>query len=81
MDLPKSAEIFSELAMKGHPYAQFALGGMYYAGIGVEQNFTRAYSLYKVWQADPDFEGTLSLSVCNAGGLSELCRGGFQCAR
>ena len=48
VDLAKAADILSDLAMKGHPYAQFALGGMYYAGSGVEQNFTRAYSLYKV---------------------------------
>ena len=34
--------------MKGHPYAQFALAGMYYVGSGVEQNFKRAFSLYKV---------------------------------
>ena len=47
-DLVRAADLLSQLAMKGHPYAQFALGGMYYAGSGLEQNFTRAYSLYKV---------------------------------
>ena len=50
-DLSRAVEIFSELAMKGHPYAQFALAGMYYTGSGVEQNFTRAYSLYKVGES------------------------------
>lgn len=48
MDLSQAAQLFSELAMRGHPYAQFALAGMYYSGSGVEQNFTRAYSLYSV---------------------------------
>lgn len=47
-DLSQAGQLFSELAMKGHPYAQFALAGMYYTGSGVEQNFTRAYSLYSV---------------------------------
>lgn len=27
---------------------QFMLGGMYYQGLGVEQNFTKAFALYKV---------------------------------
>ena len=27
---------------------QFALAGMYYGGLGVEQSFTRAFTLYKV---------------------------------
>lgn len=47
-DLSQATQLFSDLAMKGHPYAQFALAGMYYTGSGVEQNFTRAYSLYSV---------------------------------
>ena len=75
-DAPRAANIFTDLAMKGHPYAQvsnglgttnanactcicyhlffsfslfqFALAGMYYGGLGVEQSFTRAFTLYKV---------------------------------
>ena len=103
-DASRAAQIFTDLALKGHPYAQvgergwalipkqwvgldtpasgegerevgpdtqlvvliplifefellslslslslqFALAGMYYAGIGVEQNFKRAFSLYSV---------------------------------
>ena len=48
--------------MKGHPYAQvmlkwspinltyiqLALGAMYYSGLGVDQSFSRAFTLYKV---------------------------------
>ena len=47
-DPSQAAELFTRLSMKGHPYAQFALAGMYYVGSGVEQNFKRAFSLYKV---------------------------------
>ena len=71
-DAKKSAEIFTDLALKGHPFAQvysihavvilyicvlhstyykllqFTLAGMYLTGIGVEKNYVRAYTLYKV---------------------------------
>ena len=77
-DQARAADLFSQLAMKGHPYAQLALGGMYYTGSGLEQNFTRAYSLYKVLQATPIF---CTLCVCVAGGITELCGGGLQLAR
>lgn len=48
MDATKAADILSDLSMKGHPHAQFALGGMHYTGSGVEQSFQKAYTLYKV---------------------------------
>ncbi len=47
-DVARSADIMTDLSMKGHPYAQFTLAGMYYAGLGVEQNFNRAFTLFKV---------------------------------
>ena len=47
-DASRAAQIMTDLSMKGHPYAQFTLAGMYYSGTGVEQNFNRAFTLYKV---------------------------------
>eukprot|EP00795_Rhopilema_esculentum_P015998 gene15998-7331_t len=44
----EAANIFSELAKQGHPYAQFALAGMYYAGSGVKQNFETSYTLFQI---------------------------------
>jgi len=46
--MKKASDIMTQLSMKGHPYAQFALGVMYYNGTGVEQNFNRAFTLFKV---------------------------------
>ena len=42
------------MCVKGASYGhilhhQFALAGMHYSGLGVEQNFNVAYTLYKVW--------------------------------
>eukprot|EP00794_Sanderia_malayensis_P013912 gene13912-15361_t len=47
-DPKEAAAIFSELAKQGHPYSQFALAAMYYSGIGVNQNFETAYTLYQI---------------------------------
>lgn len=46
-DPVEAAKLFTELAAEGHGLGQFALGGMYYSGRGVEQNFKRAFSLYE----------------------------------
>lgn len=47
-DPSRAAQIMTDLSIKGHPYAQFTLAGMYYSGTGVEQNFNRAFTLYRV---------------------------------
>lgn len=40
---PKALEFFQQAAMQGHPNAQYALGMMYFDGVGVTQNRTLAY--------------------------------------
>ena len=40
----KSASIWYEKAAeKGHPKAQFNLGGLYYLGLGVKQDYSKCY--------------------------------------
>jgi TPR repeat protein len=47
-DPAAAAKILTDLSMKAHPYAQFSLAVMYYSGIGIEQDFKKAFTLYKV---------------------------------
>jgi len=47
-DPVKASKLFTELAKEGHPYAQFALAGMYYTGFGIDQSYETSYTLYQV---------------------------------
>ena len=81
VDTARSAKIFTDLAMKGHPYAQFALAGLYYSGSGVEQSFTRAFTLYKASPIELSSTLDYNCAVLFAGQCSELCPTSVQHTR
>ncbi len=70
-DVTRAGQIMTELSMKGHPYAQFTLAGMYYSGMGMEQNFNRAFTLYKVSSTNNKITIIISALFC-LGELSKL---------
>jgi TPR repeat protein len=45
-DLQEAVKLWSWAADRGSPYAQFNLAGMYKAGVGVDRDLVKAYSLF-----------------------------------
>lgn len=46
-DYESAAAWFSRAVSAGHKYAQYSLGGLYYRGQGVTQNYSQAFNLYQ----------------------------------
>lgn len=72
-DYAEAFKEFRQPAKQGNAVAQFKLGYMYDAGLGVEQNKAEAFSWFKksAAQGDADAQGYLGMMYANGSGVKQ----------
>lgn len=68
-NLTLAVQLYTESAKQGYPDAMFALGELYAAGSGVEQDWNEAFLWYQRASEKGHVRAMLQLGICNKEGL------------